>query len=71
MIDVLRNDTGAGLRISSVNAYSAKGARVTIENGQLRYVPRSGYSGSDTFWYVISDNQNRTNAVVVTVNVSN
>ena len=65
----LSNDTGAGLRITDVNEYSVSGGQIAIVSGQLRYTPRSGYRGTDSFWYVISDNIGRTNAAKVTMTV--
>ena len=70
IFNALENDTGASLRVTDVNDYSKQGGRITIVNGQLRYTPKSGYQGSDSFWYVISDNINRTNAAKVTVTVN-
>lgn len=67
--NALANDTGAGLRITSVNGYSSKGGRVFIVNGQLRYIPKSGFRGSDNFWYVIRDSLNRSNSAKVNVTV--
>ena len=70
VIDVLSNDTGVGLSISDVNQWSVNGATIAIENNKLNYNPRSGYTGTDSFWYVITDSLGRTNAIQVYVTVS-
>lgn len=69
-IYVLANDTGSQLRIIDVDGYSVNGATLIISNGALRYTPRSGFSGSDSFWYAIEDSIGRSNAVAVQVNVN-
>ena len=70
-INALANDTGASLIISDVNAYSVEGGKVAISNNQLVYTPpSSGFTGRDSFWYVIKDNQNRLNAAAITVDIS-
>ena len=71
VIDALNNDIGVGLSLSDVNAFSVNGATVAIVNNQLLYTPRSDYVGSDSFWYVVKDSQDRTNAIEVTVSISN
>lgn len=68
--DALANDTGAGLAITEVNNYSHEGGQVAIIDGQLRYTPKPNYSGTDSFWYVIKDSLDRTNATKVTVTVN-
>ena len=70
-IDVLANDTGSGLVINDVNAFSVNGATITIIDNKLRYVPKQNYSGNDSFWYAIKDNQDRTNAIQVNVVIRN
>ena len=68
-IDVLANDTGAGLYIVDVNQYSVNGGQIAVVDGKLRYTPRSGYRGTDSFWYAIRDSLGRDNAAKVTVTV--
>lgn len=68
-IDVLANDTGVGLSILDVNQYSVNGATVAAVNNKLNYKPRTGFTGTDSFWYAISDAQGRANAIQVFVNV--
>ncbi|WP_282153987.1 Ig-like domain-containing protein [Ruegeria atlantica] len=56
LIDVLANDTdpdGDVLTISNVTGASSGVA--VIEGGQIRYTPDSGFSGTDTVNYTISD----------------
>lgn len=70
-INALANDIGIGLRMNKVNQYSVNGATITINNNQLRYTPKTGYTGNDSFWYSFKDSQGRTNSAKVTVYVSN
>ncbi len=66
-INPLWNDTGTGLTITDVNAYSTQGSQVAIVDNQLFYTPASHASGKDVFWYQITDSLGRTNAAPVTV----
>lgn len=69
-IDVLANDTGDGLKVIAVNAWSENGARVSVIREQVvTYRPPVGYEGEDGFWYAIQDSEGRTNAARVSVNV--
>lgn len=69
--DALANDIGVGLSITDVNAYSVNGGQVSITNGKLTYTPKQNYTGSDSFWYAIKDYRGLTNAIKVTVTISN
>lgn len=70
-ISPLVNDTGAGLRITTVNNYSTQGSRQRIiGSNQISYTPSSRASGADVFWYQVTDNQGRKNAAKVTVSVT-
>ena len=69
-IDAVANDTGAGLYILEVNQYSVNGGQIVIQSGKLSYTPRSGYTGTDSFWYVIRDSLGRDNAAKVTVTIN-
>ena len=69
-IDALTNDIGAGLTLSDVNAYSVNGSTVAIIEGKLLYTPKTDYVGLDSFWYVIKDYRDRTNAIEVNVTIS-
>ena len=71
IINPLANDIGSGLKIAGVNQYSEKGARVSIVDNKVRYIPKSNFSGNDTFWYNFKDSRGRTNSAKVTVYVSN
>ena len=52
LIDVLGNDTGTGVTLTSV-ATPAHGTAV-IESGKVRYTPATGYFGPDSFGYTIT-----------------
>ncbi|MGB1310716.1 MAG: Ig-like domain-containing protein [Leucothrix sp.] len=72
-IDVLANDSGNGLTLTSANPYSVNGGNVAITNGQILYTPKNNFTGVDNFWYVFSDNQGRSNfgKATITVNAAN
>ena len=69
-LNVLANDTGNGRGLVSVNQYSQKGGTALIRNNRVVYTPKAGFSGSDSFWYVMEDDQGRTNSAEVTVSVT-
>lgn len=64
-LDLLANDSGTGLRIQSVGNPSNGTARVSA--GLIRYTPRSGYAGMDSFTYSVVDATGRTDSATVTV----
>ncbi|MEM0962806.1 MAG: tandem-95 repeat protein [Bacteroidota bacterium] len=69
-IDVLSNDSDADadqLSITSVTAPSEGTA--SIASGQVRYAPRVGFAGSDSFSYTISDGKGGTASASVQVTV--
>ncbi|PWQ92139.1 Ig-like domain-containing protein [Leucothrix pacifica] len=69
-INVLANDTGESLTVSSFNQYSANAGTITRSGNQLRYTASSSFNGTDTFWYVIKDSLGRTNSAKVSINVT-
>jgi len=71
VFDALENDIGVGLSINEVNSYSVNGGRIAVVDGKLRYTPKTNYVGNDSFWYAIKDYLGRTNAIKVTVAISN
>ena len=71
VLNVLANDTdvdGDALSVTAVGA--ASNGAVDIYNGQVRYSPNSGYTGSDAFTYSISDGHGGTATGNVSVNVT-
>ncbi|MFD0916458.1 Ig-like domain-containing protein, partial [Pseudahrensia aquimaris] len=74
-IDVLANDTddqGDAQMIQSFDPTSANGGTVTQgANGELVYTPAAGFTGTDTFTYVVVDDQGATDTATVTVTVNN
>lgn len=71
-IDVLANDSdpnpGQKLTVSSVSN-PGHGTATIGSDGKIRYVPTTGYTGTDTFTYVVSDGNGgaATGTVQVTV----
>jgi outer membrane autotransporter protein len=67
-IDVLANDTGSGLSISSVGS-SSNGTVVDNGNGTITYTPNAGFVGVDTFTYTVIDTSNASDTATVTVSI--
>lgn len=73
-IDVLANDRDPEGRVLSLfSATQGTGGRVQISGNAITYTPRTGFRGSDTFSYSVSDPQGksasaRVNVVVRAVN---
>ena len=71
-ITVLANDTdadGGTLAVTAVGT-AAHGTAVLGAGGVVTYTPASGFSGTDTFTYAISDGQGGSGSGVVTVTVT-
>ncbi len=67
-IDVLANDTGSGLSVSSVTQGNL--GTVTNNGSDITYTPDTGlWSGSDTFTYTADDGSS-TDTAEVTVNIN-
>ncbi|MEZ5479681.1 MAG: Ig-like domain-containing protein [Thiolinea sp.] len=72
-IDVLANDTDADgdvLTIQSVDETSQNGGSVQLQDGMLIYTPAAGFTGVDSFNYIITDGQGHTAQGTVTVTVN-
>ena len=69
-IRVLENDTGNVLRLSSSNEWTKNGGQTEILGTYIRYTPPIGFSGTDSFWYELTDAQGRTNSAKVEVQVT-
>lgn len=69
-VDVLANDTANEKGLVTVNEYSQQGGRAILSANKIIYTPKTGFSGTDVFWYVMEDDQGRTNSAKVTVAVT-
>jgi len=68
MIEVLGNDEGDfGLNISAVD--EPKHGSTVIVGDQIRYTPNSGFTGEDSFWYDVTDDNGYKVAAKVFVTV--
>ncbi len=70
-LDVLANDSdpdGDPLTVAAVTQ-GANGSVAVNPDGTVTYTPNSGYSGTDSFSYTVSDGQGGTATATVTVNV--
>ena len=72
-VAVLANDDdlnpGQTLTVTSVGA-PAHGAATKLANGRIRYVPAAGWTGPDSFTYVVSDGQGGSATASVSVTVT-
>jgi predicted outer membrane repeat protein len=68
LIDVLGNDSGAGLTISAVTVPTLGSA--AIEAGKIRYTAPTSGSGNATFTYTITDRNGVSTTATVTVTVN-
>lgn len=71
ILNIFDNDTGSGLEIDHIGDWTSKGGRTYGQGDSVRYTPPSGFTGVDSFWYVMKDAHGRTNAAKVTLNVEN
>ena len=71
-IDVIGNDTDAdGDALSIMSVTNGSHGTVAVNGTQLVYTPASGFSGSDSFTYTVSDGKDTATATVnVTVEAS-
>lgn len=71
VISVLDNDTDAENNTLSIGSFGqGSHGTVTQVGSTLRYTPANGYSGSDTFTYIVSDSNLSSSPVTVTVNTA-
>lgn len=68
-VDVLANDTGEGISVTSVTAPTS-GTATKNADGTITYTPNAGFSGSDSFDYTITDANGVTDVGSVTVTVT-
>jgi hypothetical protein len=67
-IDVLANDKGTDLQLTSVTT-PIKGGTAAISDGQIIYTPKAGYSGPDSFTYEVTGADNVKETATVNVSV--
>jgi hypothetical protein len=61
---------GETLRVVSADSVSANGGAVVLGDSVINYTPANGYSGPDTFNYVIADTGGNTATGIITVTVT-
>ncbi len=72
LIDAIANDTDAdGEALSLVSVSGALNGVANIVNGRIRYVPNTGFAGTDTLTYVVSDASGATSTAQIVVTVVN
>lgn len=69
-IDVLENDIGDRLQLSTVNDWTVNGGRASITGNSVEYRPKANYVGQDSFWYNFADARGRTNSTEVKVTIT-
>lgn len=70
-LNILANDTGSGKKaINALYQYTAKGGTTyKTPEGQVWYTPKTGFTGEDNFWYVMTDSLGRKNSTQVKITV--
>ena len=61
---------GETLRVAAASGSSAQGGAVVLGADDLQYTPHAGFSGGDTFSYVIADTGGDTAVGLITVTVA-
>ena len=64
LLNVLANDEGSGISISSANPGS-RGGSVSIVSDQLQYTPAAGFVGQEALTYTITDGSTESTATVI------
>ena len=67
-IDVLANDSGTGIEITSVGTPDNGTAAASAQG--ITYTPAAGFVGTDTFTYTITGDNGETDSATVTVSVT-
>jgi hypothetical protein len=71
LINVLANDRDADQdRLSIASLGTPSNGRVSVESGGIRYTPNSGFRGTDTFTYTVSDGRGGVDSATVTVTMT-
>ncbi|MBU0632016.1 cadherin-like domain-containing protein [bacterium] len=68
--NVITNDTGSSIGVSSWNSPSHGILSATTTAGTFTYTPTTGYIGSDSFDYTITDSGGNTSTATVTITVN-
>jgi hypothetical protein len=68
--DLLGNDSGAGLVLTSFSALSQRGGSLAFSDGVLVYTPAPDASGPDSFTYEVTDARGRLASGTVTLDVT-
>ena len=68
LVNVLANDTGTGLTLTSVSQ-PANGT-AAIQNGQILYTPAAGFVGTDALSYGLTDTAGETASAALTLTVT-
>jgi hypothetical protein len=66
-IDVLANDRGASIKLTTVDGSSGQGGSLVVSDGVVRYDPPGGTWSTDSFSYIITDRFGNTSQGDVTV----
>ena len=69
-IPVLDNDFGKDLKLTKVGSSTEGLGEPKIEENHIRYTPKDGVTGEDSFWYNFKDARGRENSTQVFVDVS-
>jgi hypothetical protein len=69
-INILSNDTGDNIRLSSLNTQPQHGTAAIIGDDTVLYTPEAGFYGNDSFSYTIKDSINQESSATVNIVVN-
>jgi len=67
--NLMNDDTGVGIEVSDITTQPAHGTVTFQPNGEFTYTPDSGYAGSDSFVYEITDDFGNTDTATVSIEI--
>jgi hypothetical protein len=71
LFNVIANDSDADNdNLAIQNTGLAQHGSVSVSNGQIQYTPNSGYAGTDSFTYTITDGFGESAPAIVTVTIN-
>ena len=65
---IIGNDTGTGIRVTD-NGGPSHGSVTVDADGSITYTPVSGFAGTDSFTYELSDEVGQTDTATVTITI--
>jgi len=66
-VSVLANDSGSSLKITEVD--NPRNGTAMIMGSSIKYMPNKGFTGTDSFWYNITDDKGYNTSALVLIYV--